>query len=80
MHYVYLLRSQHGARRYIGSTSDLRERLQRHNAGRVPQTAQDRPWILQTYIAFSEKSKATAFERYLKTGSGIAFANRRFWG
>lgn len=79
MHYVYLLKSERGNHRYIGSTNDLRERLQRHNAGCVPQTAEHRPWILQTYVAFGEKPKASAFERYLKSGSGTAFANRRLW-
>jgi len=32
-----------------------------------------------TYLAFSEKSKALAFEQYLKSGSGHAFANKRLW-
>jgi hypothetical protein len=34
------------------------------------------PWQLVTYVAFSEKKKANEFERYLKSGSGHAFANR----
>ncbi len=31
------------------------------------------------YIAFSSTVKAQAFERYLKQGSGHAFANKRLW-
>lgn len=31
------------------------------------------PWHLVTYVAFSDQAKATAFERYLKSGSGHAF-------
>ena len=32
---------------------------------------------LTTYLAFSDETKAVAFERYLKQGSGHAFANKR---
>jgi len=32
---------------------------------------------LSPYIAFSEEAKAIAFERYLKSASGRAFANKR---
>ncbi len=30
-------------------------------------------------LAFDDGEKAVAFERYLKTGSGYAFARRHFW-
>jgi len=30
-----------------------------------------------TYIAFSDEQKAIEFERYLKSASGRAFANKR---
>jgi putative endonuclease len=42
-----------------------------------PHTAQHTPWHLETYLAFSDRLQAHASERYLKTGSGIAFANKR---
>jgi len=32
-----------------------------------------------TYVAFSDKQKANVFERYLKSGSGHAFASQRLW-
>ena len=32
-----------------------------------------------TYIAFSNRAKAEAFERYLKYGSDHAFARNRLW-
>jgi hypothetical protein len=35
-------------------------------------------WRLVTYIAFSDDQKAADFERYLKSASGRAFANKRF--
>jgi predicted GIY-YIG superfamily endonuclease len=79
MHYVYLLRSKsHPKEQYIGSTTDLKKRLLDHNRGDSPHTAKFAPWDLVAYFAFQEKEKATAFERYLKTGSGRAFAKRHF--
>ncbi len=36
------------------------------------------PWVVETYIAFSDKAKAIAFEKYLKTGAGWAFSLKRF--
>jgi hypothetical protein len=41
--------------------------------------APKRPWRLQSYLAFSSKLQALAFERYIKSGSGHAFANKRLW-
>ena len=80
MHYVYLIISiKHQTQRYVGVTDDLKLRLSDHNAGRSAHTAAYRPWKLVVYVAFAEKAKALAFERYLKVGSGHAFARRRFW-
>ncbi len=78
MFYVYLLRSQSSpAQVYTGFTENLRQRLAEHNSGKSPHAKQYTPWNFETYLAFSERSQAQAFERYLKTASGIAFANKR---
>ncbi|MEA3024453.1 MAG: putative endonuclease [Alphaproteobacteria bacterium] len=78
MIYVYLLQSiSFPGQIYVGLTDDMRGRLAAHNAGQSPHTAKFKPWRLVTYIAFSDKAKAVAFERYLKTASGRAFANKR---
>ncbi|MCU0753015.1 MAG: GIY-YIG nuclease family protein [Akkermansiaceae bacterium] len=80
MHYVYLIRSQaHPDQTYIGLTSDLKARLHKHNEGGSPHTAKYRPWKLVTYLAFSSRQQASGFEAYLKSGSGRAFAIKRFW-
>jgi predicted GIY-YIG superfamily endonuclease len=80
MRYLYLLRSETvESQRYVGMTSDLRRRLTEHNAGKSPHTSKYAPWRLVTYIAFSDGQKAETFERYLKSGSGHAFASKRFW-
>jgi len=80
MRYVYLLQSEvAGEERYVGVTSDLKRRLADHNAGKSPHTSRYFPWKLVTYVAFSDESKAERFERYLKSGSGHAFAKKRLW-
>jgi len=76
--YVYILRSEENPERfYVGLTDDLRDRLRRHNAGELPHTAKFRPWRIKTAVAFIDRGRAAAFERYLKTASGRAFAKKR---
>jgi len=78
MKYVYLLQSiDHPDENYVGLTDDLRSPFAAHNAGHSPHTSKFRPWRLVTYVAFSDEQKAVAFERYLKTASGRAFAKKR---
>jgi predicted GIY-YIG superfamily endonuclease len=80
MRYVYLLQSEaHEDQRYVGISSDLKKRLAEHNAGKSPHTSKYAPWRLVTYVAFSDEQKAETFERYLKSGSGHAFAKKRLW-
>jgi len=77
--YVYLLRSlEDPTRHYTGCTTDLRGRLKKHNCGDVPHTAKYRPWVMETAISFRDPTKAHAFEKYLKSGSGREFARRHF--
>lgn len=80
MRYVYLLESEAlSGQRYVGVTSDLKQRLAEHNAGKSPHTSKYLPWKLVTYMAFTDGQKAAAFECYLKSGSGHAFARKRLW-
>ena len=79
MYYTYILRSlSRPDQRYVGSTTNLRARLDKHNSGQVPHTSKYVPWKVETYIAFETLDKAQSFERYLKSGSGHAFAARHF--
>jgi putative endonuclease len=78
MKYVYLLESiNFPGESYIGLADDLRKRLAAHNAGQSLHTKKFKPWRLVTYLAFSDEAKAIAFERYLKSSSGRAFAKKR---
>ncbi|NDV60904.1 GIY-YIG nuclease family protein [Puniceicoccales bacterium CK1056] len=80
MRTVYLIQSiPYPNQRYVGFTRNLRKRLKKHNKGGSPHTSKYKPWGLVTYISFSSESSATAFEAYLKSGSGRAFARKRLW-
>jgi predicted GIY-YIG superfamily endonuclease len=74
---VYVLKSKiDSTRYYTGLTSNLAARLNAHNAGRVPHTADGQPWIIDVIVEFADEQRAIAFEKYLKSGSGCAFARR----
>jgi putative endonuclease len=80
MHYVYLIRSISSPdKTYVGNTENLIQRLETHNSGGSKYTCNDRPWELVMFLGFADKLKATAFEKYLKSGSGSAFAKKRLW-
>ena len=78
MYYCYILLSSNSHIFYFGSTNNLKERLKLHNSGKVKSTKIYTPWKLVWYGAFLTEKEARDFERYLKTGSGKAFAYKRF--
>jgi putative endonuclease len=76
--YAYILESLSDAHHhYVGFTENLSDRLARHNEGGNPHTARHRPWRIKTAVAFTERDRALAFERYLKSPSGRAFSRKR---
>ena len=77
MKYVYILENHNSEHFYVGITDDLRARLKKHNAGEVTHTSKYGPGKIRTYVAFSDEKRAIAFEKYLKSGSGRAFAKKR---
>ena len=80
MFYVYLIRSLTCPEQtYVGLTDDVDQRLASHNGGANKHTRKHRPWQLVSYTAFQSRERAAAFERYLKHGSGHAFAKRHLW-
>lgn len=80
MVYVYMLRSERQAGRvYVGFSQDLKQRIADHNSGKNVSTRTGCPWKLGFYAAFERKEDALAFEAYLKTASGKAFARKRLW-
>ena len=75
--FVYVLKNTENLPRYYtGITSDAVRRTVEHNAGSCVHTAKYRPWRVDLVIEFPDQERAVAFERYLKSGSGVAFAQR----
>ena len=75
--FVYIIRSQSvRTRYYTGLTSDVAARLAAHNAGRCTHTANATPWEIVVVVEFAEERRAIAFEKYLKSGSGVTFSQR----
>ncbi|MCX7358231.1 MAG: GIY-YIG nuclease family protein [Alphaproteobacteria bacterium] len=78
MRHVYILQSvADGEHFYVGMTEDIAARLDKHNSGGVPHTGKFKPWRVKTYVTFSDNAQAAAFEKYLKSASGRAFAKKR---
>jgi len=80
MFYTYVIESlSRPEQRYIGHTSNLRQRIAEHKDKKCPHTSKHLPWKIKIYVAFETLDQAQQFERYLKSGSGHAFAKRHFW-
>lgn len=78
-HYVYILVDEtDSSRHYTGLTDNLQKRLEEHNSGKCPHTSKFGPWQIEIAVAFRSREKAAAFERYLKSHSGRAFAAKHF--
>jgi predicted GIY-YIG superfamily endonuclease len=73
--YVYFLELANGDI-YVGSTNDLRRRFKSHQNAQVVSTPSSLPAILKCYVAVPEAA-ARKLERYFKSGSGKAFAEKR---
>jgi putative endonuclease len=75
-YWVYAIESEISGRIYIGQTSDLDDRLKRHNSGEVYSTKAQRPWILVVYEEYSSRSQAMWKESELKKSKGKRFLKR----
>lgn len=77
--FVYIIQSDVEMDRfYVGLAEDFERRLAVHNFGGSAHTARLRPWRKVACVEFANPVSARAFERYLKSGSGRAFAKRHF--
>lgn len=73
---VYILKCSDGSY-YTGCTGDIKDRLKSHQKAQISYTKTRLPVELVTQIQFVDKYKAYTLEKYLKSGSGIAFRNKR---
>lgn len=73
---VYILKCSDGTY-YVGCTNDINDRLSRHEKGDIKYTSSRLPIKVVHQSVFFDKYKAYEFEKYLKSGSGRAFAIKR---
>lgn len=62
---LYILQNSED-RFYIGQTSDLEKRIERHNAGDNPYTKHKGPWVLVYTEIFGNRGDAMIREKQLK--------------
>jgi putative endonuclease len=74
---VYFLELSNGDV-YVGSTNDLRRPFSNHQQGSVASACKYLPAILRSYVAVADEATARRLEQYFKSGSGKAFAKKRF--
>jgi putative endonuclease len=65
-YFTYILFSEKLNRYYIGSSQDISQRLERHNAGATKSTKTGRPWKIVYYEKYNSKTEAIKRENYLK--------------
>lgn len=70
MHFTYVLFSFKDNGLYIGSTSNIQNRIKRHETGEVISTKYRRPLKLIFYEVFLTSKEAKSREVYLKSGGG----------
>ena len=63
---VYILYSNTSSRYYVGQTTDINKRLERHNLGKVPSTKSAVPWKLVLQLEVKNRSEALMLERKIK--------------
>ncbi|MFA5652402.1 MAG: GIY-YIG nuclease family protein [Candidatus Paceibacterota bacterium] len=68
MYYTYVLKSLINNNIYVGSTEDIKNRLFKHNSGKVKSTKAYKPWVLLETREFITRSEAYIHEMFLKSG------------
>ena len=74
---AYILRSEKAGSHYYGHSSDLKQRLERHNLGKVRYTKSKRPWILIHSEVFETKSEAYKRELFFKSIEGYRYLKEK---
>lgn len=76
MYYVYVLRSLKDEKLYSGYTSNLKQRLEYHNSGKVESTKWRKPFELIYFEGYNHQQDATAREKFFKTQWGRNYVRR----
>jgi putative endonuclease len=72
-YYLYILESLKDRTYYVGSTNNLKDRVERHNQGRVNSTKPRRPWKLVYTEEHPDRSSAAQRESAIKAHKRRAF-------
>jgi len=72
-YYTYVLKSQRFDKYYIGSTSDLKKRIEFHNSSRARYTKRYQPWVLLHSEEFESRQEAVKREYELKRYKKIKY-------
>ncbi|MBZ0184235.1 MAG: GIY-YIG nuclease family protein [Melioribacteraceae bacterium] len=76
-YYIYVLKSEIDGNNYVGYTNDLKERLKKHNEGKVKSTKNRKPLKLIYFEGCLNQQDATKREKYLKTAWGKRYIKSR---
>ncbi|MBI2593340.1 GIY-YIG nuclease family protein [Candidatus Daviesbacteria bacterium] len=76
MFYIYVLRSVKDGKLYSGYTSDLKQRLEYHNSGKVEATKRRVPLKLVYFEGYLHQQDATAREKFFKAQWGRNYLRR----
>lgn len=77
MFYTYVLRSKKDGKLYTGYTSDLKNRIEKHNRGQIESTKMRKPFELIYFEACLDEKDAIRREKYLKTSWGKRYIKSR---
>ncbi len=71
--FTYILKSEKDGTYYYGHSKDLKNRLIRHNSGRVRSTKNKKPWVIHYTEEYDTKSEANKREMFFKSIEGYNF-------
>ena len=78
MHYVYLLENKNDKSWYIGSTSNIKQRIKDHQSGSGSRTTRlKKDWELIYLEGYLNKLDALGREKFLKSGSGRNYLKKQ---
>ena len=75
---VYILYSNVSSRYDVGQTSDINQRLERHNQGRVKSTKHGIPWEVVLQLDVLTRSEAMILEKQIKKRGARRYIEKHF--
>ena len=80
MYDVYILYSEKRSRYYVGQTSNIADRIERHNQGKVKSTRSGVPWKIVLQIETKDRSEAVILERKIKKRGAKRYLDDNHFG